>query len=71
LPFKPKKSLGQHFLTDYNIIAKILDSIKIEQGARIIEIGSGTGPLTRWHLQPYKDVHALEVDERAIHVSRS
>jgi 16S rRNA (adenine1518-N6/adenine1519-N6)-dimethyltransferase len=71
LPFKPKKSLGQHFLTDYNIIAKILDSIKIEQGDRIIEIGSGTGALTRWLLQSYKDVHAIEVDERAIQGLRS
>ena len=69
MSFKTKKSLGQHFLTDNNIIAKILDAVKAEEGGnRIIEIGPGTGALTKWLVQKYEDVHAIEVDERAIQV---
>lgn len=68
MSFKTKKSLGQHFLTDNNIIAKILKSLKIEEGDRVIEIGPGTGALTKWLVQTYKDVHAIEVDQRAVEV---
>lgn len=70
MSFKTKKSLGQHFLTDNNIIAKILDSFQAEEGDRIIEIGPGTGALTGWLVKSYQDVHAIEVDERAIRVLR-
>ena len=41
----PKKSLGQNFLIDKNIIRKIVNSLKIE-GKNVIEIGPGTGNLT-------------------------
>jgi 16S rRNA (adenine1518-N6/adenine1519-N6)-dimethyltransferase len=68
LSFKTKKSLGQHFLTDNNIIAKILQSIEGKNDARIIEIGPGTGALTKWLVQQFDDVHAIEVDKRAIKV---
>ena len=40
-----KKSLGQNFLRDKNIIKKIVELIKIEN-RNIIEIGPGTGSLT-------------------------
>ena len=36
--------------------------------ARIIEIGPGTGALTKWLVQQFDDVHAIEVDQRAIKV---
>ena len=42
---KPKKSLGQNFLIDKNILKKIVNSVNIE-GENIIEIGPGTGNLT-------------------------
>lgn len=71
MSFKTKKSLGQHFLTDNNIIAKILDSVKAVEGDRIIEIGPGTGALTKWLVKAHPDVHAIEVDERAIKVLRN
>ena len=47
MSFKTKKSLGQHFLTDNNIIYKIVDAIKAEKSDRIIEIGPRTGALRR------------------------
>tara|TARA_Y100001935_G_scaffold121525_1_gene100689 strand:- start:184228 stop:184986 length:759 start_codon:yes stop_codon:yes gene_type:complete len=68
LSFKTKKSLGQHFLTDGNIIRKILASIPAGKNDRIIEIGPGTGALTKWLVQQFEDVHAIEIDERAIEV---
>ena len=42
---KPKKSLGQNFLKDKNIVNKIINSINIK-GNNIIEIGPGLGALT-------------------------
>lgn len=67
---KPKKSLGQHFLTDPNIIEKIADAVPAQPGHRVIEIGPGTGALTRALLQRYDDVQAVELDQRAIEVLR-
>lgn len=68
MSIRPKKSLGQHFLTDQNIIGKIASSIMAEEGHRVIEIGPGTGALTEVLLQEYNDVHAVELDQRAIAV---
>ena len=43
----PKKSLGQNFLTDINIINKIIDIGDINNKEDILEVGPGTGNLTR------------------------
>lgn len=66
MSIKPKKSLGQHFLIDENIISKIADSIAAEAGDRVIEIGPGTGALTGALLERFDDLLAIELDERAI-----
>ena len=42
----PKKSLGQNFLNDKNIIKKIVDVGNINKNTTILEIGPGTGNLT-------------------------
>ena len=42
----PKKSLGQNFLTDQNIIDKIIETVEIKNKS-ILEIGPGTGNLTK------------------------
>ena len=42
----PKKSLGQNFLTDINIINKIIEIGKINPKDEILEVGPGTGNLT-------------------------
>lgn len=68
MSIKPKKSLGQHFLTDDNIIEKIADAIPAKKGERVIEIGPGTGALTEKLLERYDDVVAIEIDQRAIEV---
>ncbi|HSR50348.1 MAG TPA: 16S rRNA (adenine(1518)-N(6)/adenine(1519)-N(6))-dimethyltransferase RsmA [Acidobacteriota bacterium] len=59
---RPKKSLGQHFLTDENICRKIVRFAHLAQGDPVIEIGPGTGRLTRALLQAGARVRAVEVD---------
>lgn len=68
MSINPKKSLGQHFLTDGNIIEKIASSVSASEGSRIVEIGAGTGALTEALLERFGDVQAVEVDQRAIDI---
>ncbi len=66
MSIRPKKSLGQHFLTDENVIEKIAEAIPAEAGDRVIEIGPGTGALTGALVKRFDDLLAVELDERAI-----
>jgi len=62
----PRKSLGQHFLQDANILRKIVESIALKPGETILEIGSGPGALTRPLVESGAHVIAVEVDDRAV-----
>jgi 16S rRNA (adenine1518-N6/adenine1519-N6)-dimethyltransferase len=68
MSIRPKKSLGQHFLTDENIIAKIADAVPAKESHRVIEIGPGTGALTAALIERYDDLLVVELDQRAIEV---
>ena len=59
----PKKSLGQHFLVDKNIVAKIIDAAAIREGERTLEIGPGRGALTGELLDAGARVLAVEFDK--------
>ncbi|MEM8772372.1 MAG: 16S rRNA (adenine(1518)-N(6)/adenine(1519)-N(6))-dimethyltransferase RsmA [Pseudomonadota bacterium] len=61
-----KKSLGQHFLLDLNITAKIARAAEIEPGDRVLEVGPGPGGLTRALLAAGAEVFAIERDARCI-----
>ena len=62
--FKLKKSLGQNFLIDKNIINKIL-SVEILKNQNVIEIGPGSGNLSKMIIQKgIKNFLAIEKDER-------
>lgn len=63
---RPKKHLGQHFLTDQNIAAKIVDSLG--NHAHICEIGPGTGVLTKYLLENenLKELTLVEIDAESI-----
>ncbi|PWN05429.1 16S rRNA (adenine(1518)-N(6)/adenine(1519)-N(6))-dimethyltransferase RsmA [Rhodohalobacter mucosus] len=61
---KTKKSLGQHFLRDGNMIQKIVHAISADRTDRIVEIGPGDGALTGELLNAYSDVIAIEIDQR-------
>ncbi|MDT0630695.1 ribosomal RNA small subunit methyltransferase A [Rubrivirga litoralis] len=63
---RPKKRLGQHFLTDPNTVRRIADAVAAPPGARVVEIGPGEGALTGVLLERYPDLVALEVDPEAV-----
>lgn len=62
----PKKSLGQNFLHDKNIIEKIIKCINPKNTEHFIEIGPGYGALTCELLQHTKKIDAIELDQDLI-----
>jgi 16S rRNA (adenine1518-N6/adenine1519-N6)-dimethyltransferase len=66
-PVRPKKHLGQHFLTDQNIAAKIVRSLQAENAHHVLEIGPGQGVLTRLLLQQFPaKAFFIDVDTESI-----
>lgn len=61
-----KKSLGQHFLNSKHVLEQIISASNIQKGETILEIGPGTGILTRELLISGAQVLAIEKDQRAI-----
>ena len=62
---KSKKSLGQNFLIDKNIIKKIIDVGNINFKDTVLEVGPGTGNLTESILQKKpKKIFVVEKDEK-------
>ncbi len=63
---KAKKHLGQHFLTDKNIAAKIVNSLKSE--GKVLEVGPGMGILSDFLLQKSElEVFLVDIDEESYH----
>ena len=69
---KAKKSLGQNFLVDNNILKKIVDAGKISKLDSVIEIGPGTGNLTNYIIdsQP-KDITVVEKDSNLVKILKN
>lgn len=64
---RPKKSLGQHFLRDDNIARKIVHSLRVVPPATVLEVGPGTGILTRHLLElPGVELYVIEIDRESI-----
>ncbi len=64
--FTFKKSFGQNFLTDTNILQKIVTTAEIDKNVNVIEIGPGIGALTEFLAESAAEVMAFEIDERLI-----
>ena len=64
--FTFKKSFGQNFLTDTNILQKIVDTAEIDKNVNVIEIGPGIGALTEFLTENAAEVMAFEIDERLV-----
>ena len=67
--FTAKKSLGQNFLIDKNILKKIVDIGKISVTDKVIEIGPGTGNLTKYIIQAKpKSIKVVEKDDKLVKI---
>ena len=65
--FRSKKSLGQNFLTDQNILRKIVEVGEISKNDNILEIGPGTANLTKYILETKpKSVTVVEKDAELV-----
>lgn len=64
--FTFKKSFGQNFLTDTNILQKIVDTAEIDRNVNVIEIGPGIGALTEFLAENAAEVMTFEIDERLV-----
>ncbi|MBF0478137.1 MAG: ribosomal RNA small subunit methyltransferase A [Candidatus Omnitrophica bacterium] len=59
---KPRKSLGQNFLINRNIIQKIIDVCELKSDDIVLEIGPGKGAITEGIAKRVKQVFAVETD---------
>lgn len=64
MDFQFKKSLGQNFLTDRNILTKIVEVSNILDNSLVIEVGAGSGNLTKELAKVAKQVLCYEIDTR-------
>ncbi len=62
MTYRTRKRFGQHWLTSEPVLHEILAAAAVSSGDRILEIGSGTGVLTRWLIRLANAVVAVEID---------
>jgi 16S rRNA (adenine1518-N6/adenine1519-N6)-dimethyltransferase len=65
---RPKRSLGQNFLGDPNLVNRIVRTANVGAGDRVVEIGAGTGTLTKALAATGATIVAYEVDSRLLPV---
>ncbi len=63
---KPKKFLGQHFLTDLNIARQIADTVDTYPDIPVLEVGPGMGVLTQFILKKGRPFKVVEIDRESI-----
>ena len=63
---RPKKNLGQHFLTDLNIARRIADTVDACPDIPVLEIGPGMGVLTQYLVTKDREVKAVEIDSESV-----
>lgn len=63
---KPKKNLGQHFLTDLTIAKRIADTVDACPDLPVLEIGPGMGVLTQYLVAKPRPVKAVEIDKESV-----
>ena len=71
-PVRPKKALGQHFLTDLGVARRIADTIapgsipEQYDSLQVLEVGPGTGVLTQFLIDSHDRVTAIELDGESV-----
>ena len=63
---KPKKNLGQHFLTDLDIARRIADTVDACAGIPVLEVGPGMGVLTQFLISKPREVKVVEIDAESV-----
>ncbi len=63
---EPKKSLGQNFLFDPNVLARIVEIAEVTEYDSVLEVGPGLGHLTKHLAEAAGEVTAVELDNRFI-----
>ena len=63
---RPKKNLGQHFLTDLNIAKQIADTVDACPDIPVLEIGPGMGVLTQYLVPKPREVKVVEIDRESV-----
>ena len=63
---KPKKNLGQHFLTDLNIAKRIADTVDACPEIPILEVGPGMGVLTQYLVEKGRKVRVVAIDSDSV-----
>ena len=63
---RARKALGQHFLRDRRILARIASAVRVPEGGVVVEIGGGTGELTAALLEAGHEVIVLEIERRLV-----
>lgn len=63
---RAKKHLGQHFLNDENIAQKIADTLTLKGYNKVLEIGPGTGVLTKYLLKKDITTYVIEIDTESV-----
>ena len=63
---KPKKFLGQHFLTDLQVASDIADTVDACPGLPVLEVGPGMGVLTQFLLPKGREVKVVELDRESV-----
>lgn len=63
---KPKKALGQHFLTDLSVASRIASTMDVAPDLPFLEIGPGMGVLTQFLLEKGRDLKVVEIDSESV-----
>lgn len=67
---KPKKALGQHFLTDMSVAQRIASTLDDAGALPVLEIGPGMGVLTRFLLEKHPGLQVVEIDGESVEYLR-
>ena len=63
---RPKKSLGQHFLTDLSVASRIADTVDSCPSIPILELGPGMGVLTQYLMLKERELKVVEIDRESV-----
>ena len=63
---RPKKNLGQHFLTDLTIAKRIADTVDACPGLPVLEVGPGMGVMTQYLVEKPRPLKVVEIDRESV-----